>query len=73
MSQQPYFIPTHLLDEIEGNPENLPLTDSQKQHLLDRQAAILRANNEFVATIKPPDLSESDDSDDDMMCSDSDD
>lgn len=66
MSRKFSMDPAFLLEDPDAKPETLPLTDKQKQELVDKQAEILRANNAFVATIKPLNLSESDDSDDDM-------
>lgn len=65
MSRKPFNKPSYLLDDSDASP---PLTDKQKQELVDKQKEILRANQEFVATIEPPNLSESDT--DDFMDSD---
>lgn len=69
MSQKPFSKPSYLLDDSDGgSPDGRPLTDKEKQELIDKQQEMLRANQAFVATIEPPNLSESDT--DDFMDSD---
>lgn len=61
MSRKPFSKPSYLLDDSDASPDAPPLTDKEKQELVDKQQQeIMRANNEFVATIEPPNLSESD-------------
>lgn len=68
MSRKPFSKPSYLLDDSDASPDAHPLTDKEKQELLDKQQEILRANKAFVASIEPPNLSESDS--DDFMDSD---